>query len=194
MFKMIGNLFSVTSKAIGTTIDVTNSALNEVNKGLDSFNSNLRKHTEKMELLRDLSKKVYENKISYAESLRIVKSQLGEIAYPDYEEKLDLYRDLEYVDKSYDIFGMGSTHKVIAKELVKKELINKYGRINETYFEYRLRDRREDIIRLLLNGSQKSYFDFQRMNDSELIELYHKEIELYHKEIDKVNKYFEILK
>ncbi|MCT8666060.1 hypothetical protein KZ392_10460, partial [Glaesserella parasuis] len=97
-------------------------------------------------------------------------------------------------DKSYDIFGMGSTHKVIAKELVKKELINKYGRINETYFEYRLRDRREDIIRLLLNGSQKSYFDFERMNDSELIELYHKEIELYHKEIDKVNKYFEILK
>ena len=63
MFKMIGNLFSVTSKAIGTTVDVTNSALNEVNKGLDSFNSNLRKHTEKMELLRDLSKKVYENKI-----------------------------------------------------------------------------------------------------------------------------------
>ena len=140
-----------------------------------------------MELLRDLSNKVYENKISYAESLRIVKSQLGEIAYPDYEEKLDLYRDLEYVAKSYDIFGMGDTHKVISKELVKKELINKYGRINETYFEYRLRDRREDIIRLLLSGSQKTYFDFKRMNDSELIEL-------YHKRIDEINKNFEKLK
>lgn len=187
MFKMIGNLFSVTSKAIGTTIDVTNSALNEVNKGLDSFNSNLRKHTEKMELLSDLSKKVYENKISYAESLRIVKSQLGEIAYPDYEEKLDFYRDLEYKRKSYDIFGIGNSHKVIPKELVKQELINKYGRINETYFENRLNDRREDIIRLLLSGSQKSYFDFKRMNDSELIEL-------YHKQIDEINKFFEILR
>ncbi|MCT8663934.1 hypothetical protein Q7466_06140 [Glaesserella parasuis] len=190
MFKMICNLFSVTSKAIETTVNITNSALNEVNKGLDSFNANLRKHTEKMELLRELSKEVYENKISYAESLRIIKSQLGETAYPDYEEELDIYRDLEYIAKSYDIydiFGMGATHKVIAKELVKKELINKYGRINETYFEYRLRDRREDIIRLLLSGSQKSYFDFKRMNDSELIEL-------YHKRIDEINKNFEKLK
>lgn len=187
MFKMICNLFSVTSKAIETTVNITNSALNEVNKGLDSFNANLRKHTEKMELLRELSKKVYENKISYTESLRIIKSQLGETAYPDYEEELDFYRDLEYKRKSYDIFGIGDLYKVISKELVKEELINKYGRINETYFEYRLRDRREDIIRLLLNGSQKSYVDLKRMDDSELIEL-------YHKEIDELNKFFEMLK
>lgn len=168
MFKTLKNILSITNKTIETTLDVTNYTLNEVNKGLESINKTIKTKNE----IYNIAEQVYKNKISCYQAIQIVKNSFGLEGYHEFENQLNKFRTLDYKSKSYEIFGINEEYKILDKEIVKNELIKKYGTIDETILNSYIKDRKSDIARFLSRSGKFDYFKIISMDEHKLAKIY----------------------
>lgn len=180
MFKFFSALFktiAVSSKTVGTGLEITASTLNEVNKGLNTFSNNLKNSIELKKQLFEIAKEVYSNDISFEDAKQKVIKNFGMQSYEKFEHELDRFRTIDIESSVFKILPVTEDMIIVSKEDALNSLIKKYGSIDIKEFNFYLNDRRRQVINVISNGSgitgkSNNKYHYESLNEQELYEEY----------------------
>ena len=162
MFKFIGKVFSTTSKAVGTSLNVTTSALNEINKGL----INVSNHLERKNQLSGIARRVSNGQLSKVQALLEVEKNIGIDALKEFEEILEGFKERDLKLAVFEIFPMEQEGKIPKdRQEVINHLIFRYGSIDINKFNRYINEIRDSFIEILGEKSDS-------LSDKELYEQY----------------------
>lgn len=174
MFKFIGKVFSTTSKIVGTGLNVTTSAVNEINKGL----TNVSNYLERKNQLSDIARRVSNGQLSKAQALLEVEKNIGIEALKEFEEILERLKEGDLKLAVFEVFPIGQEEKIPKdRQEVINHLIFRYGSIDINKFNRYFNETRDSLIEVLGKKSDS-------LSDKELYEQY----KIKEKELDEFLK------
>lgn len=201
MFKIIKNLFSIAN----STLDVTNTALNGVDKGLQSFKQSLdesiddyiEKNNKKI-FLRKISIMISDNKITKSKALDVIKDKIGEeycFELDDYLEKwmildckLEVYSLLPLEEPNIPLEEYFNKHN-FSNSIVK--IKEKYGFIDKREFERIFEKYKDFFIKYIANDERNNYrvFQLKQLPPIELMRLFYKQKKEVEKNLEELKNY-----
>ena len=146
MFKFIGKVFSTTSKAVGIGLNVTASAVNEINNGL----TNVSNYLERKNQLSGIARRVSNGQLSKVRALLEVEKNIGIDALKEFEEILDRFKERDLKLAVFEVFPIEQEEK---KSKDREEVINhfifRYGSIDINKFNSEINEIRNSFIEIL---------------------------------------------